>query len=247
MFRRNRPLAVAAEEENPFHLSFADIMSGLLILFILSSLALIWELKNTQKSVTQAIQSIAAAEQIRSELISEITVELAEQGIAVEVSDNHSVMRIPDTTLTFPPNEYTLPDTPEMQKAVAEIARVLYRAITKGERYRYIDTVFIEGFTDIRPTSRQGGNERLSSDRAITVWTAWNQALPAGKTLRDLRNAQGKPLFSFSGYGSTRPVQAIQRTEEDFQKNRRIDVRFTVRRPALEEYETVRNLIGERL
>ena len=58
-------------------------------------------------------------------------------------------------------------------------------------------------------------------------------------------NHSGLPLFSVSGYGETRPVQVKQVTEKDFEKNRRIDIRFTVRRPALEEFENIRKLLEE--
>jgi len=63
--------------------------------------------------------------------------------------------------------------------------------------------------------------------------------------LNELKNHSGSPLFSVSGYGETRPVQEIQETENDFQKNRRIDIRFTVRRPVLEEFTNIKKLLEE--
>lgn len=59
-----------------------------------------------------------------------------------------------------------------------------------------------------------------------------------------MRNVDGDPLFSVSGYGETRSVNGEQLTEDDFRVNRRIDIRFTIRRPASADYEGVRELLG---
>ena len=63
--------------------------------------------------------------------------------------------------------------------------------------------------------------------------------------LSRLNNKDGKPLFSVSGYGETRPAVADQVTEEDFKRNRRIDIRFTIRRPDSAQYEQVKERLGE--
>ena len=66
--------------------------------------------------------------------------------------------------------------------------------------------------------------------------------MPESKRLNERKNHNGAPLFSVSGYGETRPVQVVQETETDWQKNRRIDIRFTVRQPALEEFKNLKDL-----
>ena len=60
-----------------------------------------------------------------------------------------------------------------------------------------------------------------------------------------LNNKDGKPLFSVSGYGEARPAVANQVTEEDFKRNRRIDIRFTIRRPDGAQYEQVKERLEE--
>ena len=45
-----------------------------------------------------------------------------------------------------------------------------------------------------------------------------------------------------SGYAETRPVVSNQITEEDFKRNRRIDIRFTIRRPDSTQYEQIKEL-----
>ncbi|HHQ4594687.1 TPA: hypothetical protein ACSP2D_004006, partial [Aeromonas veronii] len=57
----------------------------------------------------------------------------------------------------------------------------------------------------------------------------------------------GHPLFSVSGYGETRPAVSNQVTETDFKRNRRIDIRFTIRRPDSAQYEQVKERLQEEL
>ncbi|ENY9764311.1 chemotaxis protein MotB, partial [Pseudomonas aeruginosa] len=81
--------------------------------------------------------------------------------------------------------------------------------------------------------------------RAISLWQFWGSALSPDEQLARLKNKDGKPLFSVSGYGETRPVLVDQQTEDDFKRNRRIDIRFTIRRPDSAQYEQVRERLEE--
>ncbi|NCC60228.1 MAG: chemotaxis protein MotB [Verrucomicrobiae bacterium] len=223
------------DEENPYWISFSDIMSGLLIIFILASLVLILELSQRKEMIDRKILERAKAEQVRREVLQEIKEELRRKGILVEVSDNETVLRIPDDQLAFDTNAYELPADERYQNAVFEIGCALYRAITRENRLDYFDTIFIEGHTDIRPSPRVMGNWGLSTFRAITIWNYWNEFLGADMRLESLRNQQGLPLFSVSGYAETRPVTDIQESEDDYRRNRRIDLRFTVYHPKLDD------------
>ncbi|MGN7610832.1 OmpA/MotB family protein [Magnetococcales bacterium HHB-1] len=232
------------EEENSYWISFSDIMSSLLVVFILASLALILELTQTRVDVSRAIQEIAQAEQIRHDILHEIFIRLKAQNIHVEISENNTVLRISDHQLSFSSNEYTIPEDEQVRRHLREVGRVIYGAIVRKKRWRYLDTIFVEGHTDQRPSPRHMGNWGLSTFRAISVWSFWNQHLP-NQQLSSLTNHAGKPLFSVSGYAQTRPLQMIQEDEGDFRKNRRIDIRFTVRRPAIEEFEHLKKMLGE--
>jgi len=55
----------------------------------------------------------------------------------------------------------------------------------------------------------------------------------------DLKNGYGNVLFSVSGYAATRRVNEIEETPEERRSNRRIDIRFTVKRPELADFEEV--------
>lgn len=99
----------------------------------------------------------------------------------------------------------------------------------------------------------------MSTFRAISVWNFWNDSTKQGSRLDELHNHLGKKLFSVSGYAETRPVPCSNFDPnvtnpsicpdgkiDDIvsqQKNRRIDIRFTVRRPALEDYQAINSTL----
>ncbi|ETR74059.1 MAG: chemotaxis protein MotB-like protein [Candidatus Magnetoglobus multicellularis str. Araruama] len=127
---------------------------------------------------------------------------------------------------------------------VADIGYALYDAVVKNHRNIYIDTIFIEGHTDSRKAiSFEMGNWGLSSYRAIAVWKFWSEKLDIGPSFKALKNSYGKPLFSISGYAATRPLIKIDNTTEKQRKNRRIDLRFSMKKPIISEYESVLNIM----
>ena len=229
------------DEENPYWISFSDIMAGLLVIFILASVVFIIQLQKRRLDVEQAIRELSEANKSRADLLDEIKKKLEERGILVEVSDNKTVLRIPDEYLFFETRSYRIP--PDKQAAVAEIGDTLHNALRQGlkdGRHQFLDTIFVEGHTDSRPArTLELGNWGLSANRAIQVWRFWTGESTTSSGLAILLNFQGNPLFSVSGYAATRRLQELDDTDEKRRKNRRIDLRFTVRQPVLEQYQGV--------
>jgi len=234
--------ARSPDEDNPYWISFSDIMAGLLVIFILACVLLIIKLSTMEERVHDAIKEIQNANQIRATMLVEIREQLAKQGIIVEISENYSVLRIPDERLYFDSLCFKIPD--DKKKLLADIGYALYDAIIKNQRHTYIDTVFIEGHTDSRKAvSLEMGNWGLSSYRAIAVWKFWSEQLEIGTKFKALKNSYGKPLFSVSGYAATRPLIKNDDTTHKQRKNRRIDLRFSMKKPVISEYESVLNIM----
>jgi flagellar motor protein MotB len=281
---RNNPVKV--DEENPYWVSFSDLMSGLLVIFILASVALIIqitearvkfeqemiekreelqkekdaaerlqveveklkeELRLAQLKIQKDIDELKNAERARHEILQTVQKQLAKQNIAVEIVDNDTVLRIPETTLTFEPNSYTLPKNEKLQSAVAAIGEALHKAVLepftlsegKVQRFEYLDTIFIEGHTDSRPTSRVKGNWGLSTFRSISLWEFWQETLTQTPTFSEMENSKGQKLFSVSGYASSRRLRLVEETADQRRANRRIDIRFTVKRPTIADLEAI--------
>lgn len=250
--RLGKSKEVSVDEENPYWMSFSDIMSALLVIFILASVILILqlmeiqrELKERQVQFEQELVELKKAEQVRRTILDEAVEALRERGIKVEVSENHTVLSIPNDLLGFDTGAYDIHAA--YQARALEIGKVINEVISREDRVEFLDTIFIEGHTDNRPL--QGfmgkGNWGLSTFRAISLWQFWGSALSPDEQLARLKNKDGKPLFSVSGYGETRPAVVDQRTEDDFKRNRRIDIRFTIRRPDSAQYEQVRERLEE--
>ena len=233
----------SVDEENPYWMSFSDIMAGLLVIFILAAVALILELDQKSKSWDEEIDKFSEAEKVRKNLLNDIKAELEARGIKVIISENDTVIRIPEDVFKFEPTKFNIPSDPKSQNIAMHIGDVLYLSITKGERWKCLDTIFVEGHTDNRPYKNEAikGNWGLSTFRAISVWDFWNSSADSHEKLEDLKNSQENKLFSVSGYADTRPVP---KTAEDLEndvaynsKNRRIDIRFTIRRPEMKDYD----------
>jgi chemotaxis protein MotB len=88
-------------------------------------------------------------------------------------------------------------------------------------------------------------NDRLSTDRALNVFKELRQAQPS---LDTLRNSDQQPLLGFSGYGPRRPLAEAQgNSQDDFRRNRRIDLRFVLSARTSDELMRLREKIQRAL
>ncbi len=230
----------SVDEENPYWVSFSDLMSALLVIFILAAIALIIELTQKTQNVDAGINQLKKAQQARKDILYEVKDELAKRHIQVLLAENDTIIRVPEKTLSFESGKNNIPQDEVTQAAVRHIGLVLQAAIDKNQRFKYLDTVFVEGHTDSIPIYYNGkGNWGLSADRAISVWHVWQDELDVTPKLGDMENAFGQKLFSVSGYAATRRVQIQETTKEQRAGNRRIDIRFTVKKPSISELERI--------
>ena len=243
------------DEENPYWISFSDLMSALLVVFILAVVALIIELteikneiEQTQEEIEKDIAQLKNANKARKDILDEIKKELDEKGIIVFKDKNDKVLIIPEATLTFKSNSDQIPKGNKSRQIIKIIGETLHSAINKefdpGNdprlRLDFLDTVFIEGHTDSLPTKRyRGGNWGLSSLRAIALWEFWGSTVNLKPAFGDMVNLQGEKLFSISGYAATRRREPEEITKVQRASNRRIDIRFTVKRPKVYELENI--------
>lgn len=231
------------DEENPYWMSFSDLMSALLVIFILATVALIIELTQKSEKIDASIQELQRAEEARRNILLDIKEDLAKQNIIVEIVENDTVLRIPESTLSFKSAKDTLPEDEKTQTEVAAIGDALHKAITKEERWKYLDTVFVEGHTDsVNIWYRGKGNWGLSTDRAVSIWKLWQERNYLLPKLNELKNFNGQLLFSVSGYADTRRIDLLEQNDEQRARNRRIDIRFTVKKPKLEDYKKAKDV-----
>lgn len=242
MIRHSKYSPKRVDDDNPYWISFSDLMTGLLVIFILAAVSLIIELTEKSEKVDQSILQLKKAEKDRIEVIKEVQDELSKKGIIVLVADNETVIRIPESTLSFGSGQDELPPNPIVVSQVQEIGKTIYQALIKGQRLKSFDTIFIEGHTDSDNFWKRKGNWGLSSDRAISIWNAWTRFDNSQPELLRLTNEMGQKLFSVSGYADTRRVNTSELTDEEKSQNRRIDIRFTVKKPTIESLQDIKKL-----
>lgn len=253
---RNPYQSAQVEDENPYWMSFSDIMASLLVIFILAAVALILELSTKQEKLDQDLQQLKKAEAVREDVLAEIKQELKNKQILVEIADNDTVLRIPEKSLNFPSGKSEIPE--QFKNNVREIGNVLFDSINKIDqesqkrRFEFLDTIFVEGHTDMVPYQNRElkGNWGLSTFRAISVWQFWLDGTERSYQLSQMKNHADKALFSVSGYAETRPAECSEEDSrcqlgeltvaEKLERNRRIDIRFTVKKPTQQEYQQVK-------
>ena len=240
MRRMFSQLSHQVDEENPYWMSFSDLMSAILVIFILAAVALIIELTQKNQKVDDGINELKKAQQARKDILVEVREELERRNVQVLLAENDTIIRVPEKTLSFESGKHQIPADELTLNAVKQIGIVLQQAIKKNERFKYLDTVFVEGHTDSIPIYYNGkGNWGLSVDRAISIWQLWQTQNTIEPKLADMTNAFGQKLFSVSGYAATRRIQLEESTDEQKAANRRIDIRFTVKRPTISELERI--------
>jgi chemotaxis protein MotB len=106
--------------------------------------------------------------------------------------------------------------------------------------------VLIEGHTDHRPitgAARYRDKDQLSTERALAVFAEMRKDQPG---LDAIRNPDGLQLVGETGYGDRRPLpDALGATDEDFRRNRRIDIRFVLTSRTSDDLKRLREHILE--
>jgi chemotaxis protein MotB len=195
---------------------------------------------------------IQQREQARQTLLTKLAEQLRARGVQVVVDQHSGVLRL-SGDLLFATGSAAL--SPEAAKTVGILADVMMRILPcyagsppstgcPDDSMPVLETVLIEGHTDHRPfmeTFRYRDNEQLSTERALAVFSELRRAQPG---LDAVRNSDGLQLLGASGYGDRRPLPDAQgNSEEDFHRNRRIDIRFVLTSRTSEEMQRLRDQI----
>lgn len=212
------------ESEHSYMASAADLMIGLLFVFIIMVAFLALQKKAEQEARAgdrdpRGAVTVAIGEEIRKTLPT------------VKVDPASGVITLPEELL-FDLGSSVLKVSAveklgETSSKLSEVlkcfvANQMAKLTCKLNPYGHeIETIFIEGHTDRRPMNREGGNIKLSLDRAISV----NTALVQGTSLAGFRNKNSHPVFSYSAYAESRPL--IKEDPSDG-RNRRVDLRIVL-------------------
>jgi chemotaxis protein MotB len=208
------------------------------------------------KQLERDIEDRAAA---RARLLTSLQTALKERGVRVEIDERSGIVRLSGDLLFETGRSNLNVEARHTVQVLAEaLARILPCYADVGQspdcaqsEISILETVLIEGHTDRQhfanadPALSQEKNDRLSTERALTVFTELRRNQQA---LDTLHNEDQLPLLAVSGYGERRPLAAAQgNTETDFKQNRRIDLRFVLSARSSVELQRLREQIEQTL
>lgn len=242
-------------EDESYFVSMTDLMVGMLFVFIIMLMAFALNLKNQQQSYEQTNEALTRANATRTAILQEVQRQLQDRGVSVIIDVENGVLRLPEKLL-FARGEFQLQQAG--REAIHHLGGVLNSLLpcyavgsaqvpaqncpqSRGGR---LEAVFIEGHTDDRPvvgrmSSGIADNWGLSTARAIETYRALTEAQGA---LGDLKNDSEQRLLGVSGYAEFRPAR-LEDSEEARAENRRIDLRFLMATPNLEELNRIQERI----
>lgn len=166
-------------------------------------------------------------ERVRSELLFSLQKDLERKGVRVEVDAGQGILRLSSEGLfELDQARFTSSGLAEAKALIDEMGRLL-PCYSKADQAPLIcknqpifETVLIEGHTDTRRSNMEGGNWKLSTDRARAFLDLMAQS---GSLLDQLKNDNDQLLLGLAGYGESRPLPHIDGTDH---RNRRIEIRF---------------------
>ncbi|MEZ8946204.1 flagellar motor protein MotB [Vibrio sp. 10N.222.54.B12] len=243
------------KEESNYMMSVADIMSGLMFIFIITLAIFVVdflvaskEQEEKMSQLTQVLNQLDENNIMRGQMLSDMQEAMAKKSVEVEIDQEHGVLRLNENSVRFDTGASRLSD--EQMNRLSVVADVLSEILpcygenqldngkclpeTRGK----IDSVFVEGHTDnvpitgrLRQTYRD--NWELSAHRAMFTYRAMTKEQPL---LAEMLNSNGQPVISVSGYGEGRPVPGHSyKVPTNDPINRRIDFRFIMKPPSLTE------------
>jgi flagellar motor protein MotB len=225
-----------------------------------------------QQAFISLRQELEGRQRARQRLLDNLRDRLKERGLTVEINPETGTLRLPEDLL-FNTGQSELGHVSgrglvpsERERAIENLAKLAATLAETLPCFTHmtsaagcndadrgtLDGVLVEGHSDrqgyriggrqLSPEESRDRNDKLSMERALTVFRELRQR----NGLDDLRNSGNLPLLAVSAYGERRPI-APGDTEEDFRRNRRIDLRFILSTRTSDDLQRLVERIGSNL
>lgn len=178
------------EGESPFWISFADLMSALMVLFLVVMAV-------TLVAVTQSIEAATRDQIERSEAISKVMTMIADDPRSKGVGVDQQNYRIDlGKEVRFDSNSYII--NASAGEFLRKYVPVLLKAKSTPEGARWMRSVVVEGFTDEDGTYLY--NLQLSLERSSSVVCSLFQSAGSSDALSAEQLLKVQELFLVGGY-----------------------------------------------
>jgi flagellar motor protein MotB len=194
-------------------------------------------------------QDLQFREQARQSLLLTLGQQLKDRDVLVEVDERSGVLHLSGDLLFSTGSAALSPDALRTVRALADVLQGTLPCYAEDQpatacpagAIPVLETVLIEGHTDRRPIAagtRYRDNDQLATERALAVFAEMRKDQPA---LDSIRNRDGLQLLGEAGYGNRRPLpDALGTSDDDFRRNRRIDIRFVLTSRSSDELKQLR-------
>ena len=224
--------------------SLSDLFVGFLFIFIIFLMLFALLLAVAQKRTEVVTTQLTDSGLLRAQMLTEIQAALKRRGIIIAIDTRTGIARLPESLLFESGQAQLRADGASKLAIVAHELRAVLPCYAHGVKpftrcsaaaHPILDAMFIEGHTDNVPISNASfsDNYDLSAQRSKQTFLALLQGAP---DLDHLRNDSGQFLISLSAYGEKRPIKP-NTSETNRRTNRRIDLRFVVGTPRMEDIE----------
>lgn len=208
--------------------SSADLMIGILFIFIIMVVHLASQIKKIQVQSKEKQDPIVL-------ITGTIEKGLKDQGIPVNSDPKSGVIALPADAL-FNKGQSVPKDT-TAKDIIEKTKQILQQKIPCFSHNHYIDnvckadnpqavqleTIMVEGHTDSDQYANDpNANWHLGLDRARYIYTEFLSSI----IIRDLKNEKGQPLLGLSSYADTRPSKIEIEGLDPKAKDRRVELRF---------------------
>lgn len=178
------------EGESPFWISFSDLMSALMVLFLVVMAV-------TLVAVTQNLDAVTKTQVERTNAIRKLMSMIAEDSSMKGVVVDRQNFRVDlGKEVRFDSNSFVI--SAEAGQFLRSYVPVLLRAKDTTEGQKWMRRVVIEGFTDEDGTYLYNLNLSLNRSRSVVCSLFQNTSTPDGLSAEQLRKVQ--ELFLVGGY-----------------------------------------------
>jgi chemotaxis protein MotB len=221
--KQNRTINYDVDESSVW-ISISDLMSGLLIIFILT--LTVYILNFTEKTY-----QISKNQILKEQILNDIKEQMKSKGFDIKIDDDQWVLRLENKVLF---DSCGVDMKLLGRDTVKTLGKIIHSEFIKDDYKNSIETIFVEGHTDAAKIHKSDkcdfdSNWELSTQRAINTWKEMYKGEPR---LTNLKNVNGAKLFSVSGYAQTRP---LTNSWKEKARNRRIDIRIAMIPPAIKK------------
>lgn len=216
------------EEPPNYWMSYSDMMSGLLLIFVLFLSISIFQFNEQSKLLTEQSEEIKIQQEkidsiigVRTQLIEALKKQFKDSNLEIDIDSQTGAIRF-SSGVFFDINKYTL--KPSGKAYLSKFIPLYINVLLNKENSKYISEIIIEGHTDTNGTYMY--NLDLSQKRAFEV-TKYILSDEFKEITNEEKNRLRK-IITANGRSFSNPIKNKE-GRVDLDKSRRVEFKFRLK------------------